>query len=479
MYIDLHCHPAMKPLGKSFKNDATRYENSPIRSKKNSIWYMDKPSSFDKNLNRAITLTKFTQSDFTTLAKGNVKVISASLYPIEKSFVNTRIGDGLLPDGIIGFVTSLTKNRIDYIDNMPDYFSDLEKERDFYAQLHNKEFILDEGKFKYRLVNNFDELESNVERTDENVISVFFSIEGGHVFNCGLDPKKDTAKKAEVLANVDKVKAWDYKPLFITISHHFYNELCGHAKSLSGIAALLLNQKRNMNTGLTNLGKDVIERLLDNTNNNRIYIDVKHMSEKGRQEYYDLLDSKYQNENIPILVSHGAMNGLISYKNNRYGNYSTSRKFMTGAINFYDDELIRIAESGGVLALQMDERRVASKGELKATKKKERENDRKYYRSKLLWNQIQHGGEVLNDAGLDAWKTLAIGTDNDGIIDPINEFWTAKELDMLRVHLEEHANTYMNNEGGNLLPRNQMNPDEIIERVMFGNAYDFLSRYFI
>ena len=77
---------------------------------------MDKPSSFEKNLNRAITLTKFTQSDFTTLAKGNVKVISASLYPIEKSFVNTRIGDGLLPDGIIGFVTSLTKNRIDLFD---------------------------------------------------------------------------------------------------------------------------------------------------------------------------------------------------------------------------------------------------------------------------------------------------------------------------------------------------------------------------
>ena len=478
MYIDLHCHPAMKPLGKSFKKKETRYQNSPDPGQKNSIWYRDKPGSFDKKLNRAITITKFTQSDFTTLAKGKVKVVCASLYPMEKGFVNTRIGDGLFPDMLIGFVVGLTKKRIDYIDDMPDYFSDLVLERDFYKQLHDKEITLDEGKFKYRIVKNFDELKASVEITNENVINVFFSIEGGHVFNCGLESKKNTAIKENVLKNVNEVKSWDSRPLFITLAHHFYNELCGHAKSLEGITAKLLNQKRKMNTPITNLGLEVIERLLDNTNNDRIYIDVKHMGAKVRSQYYNLLESNYQNDDIPIIVSHGAMNGLKEYQNKQYGSYQTSRKFMKGAINIYDEEVIKIARSSGIIGLQLDERRVASTTELKSTRKKERKNERKYFRSLLLWNQIQHAGEVLNDVGMDSWSTLSLGTDYDGIIDPINEFWTATELDELNIHLKVHANNYMNLNGGNLLPKNQKDPDEIIERVMFGNAYNFLSRYF-
>ena len=147
---------------------------------------------------------------------------------------------------------------------------------------------------------------------------------------------------------------------------------------------------------------------------------------------------------------------------------------MKGAINFYDEELIRIAKSGGVLGLQLDERRVANKSELRSTKRKEGKNDRKYYRSLLLWNHIQHAGEVLNNAGLDAWNTLCLGTDCDGIIDSIDEFWTAKELDVLNIYLKKHANKYMNSSDGKLLTKNLIDPDEIIEKVMFERAGQFL-----
>lgn len=34
MFIDLHCHPAMKPLGKSFLKESTRFVNSPNRKQK-------------------------------------------------------------------------------------------------------------------------------------------------------------------------------------------------------------------------------------------------------------------------------------------------------------------------------------------------------------------------------------------------------------------------------------------------------------
>ena len=151
---------------------------------------------------------------------------------------------------------------------------------------------------------------------------------------------------------------------------------------------------------------------------------------------------------------------------------------MKEAINFYDEEVIKIAKSGGIIGLQLDERRVASKAELKLTRKREGKNERKFYRSLLFWNHIQHAGEVLNDAGLDAWNTLSLGTDYDGIIDPLDEFWTATELDDLKIHLKVHADNYMNLSGAELLPKNRIDPDEIIAKVMFGNAFAFLRRYF-
>ena len=51
--------------------------------------------------------------------------------------------------------------------------------------------------------------------------------------------------------------------------------------------------------------------------------------------------------------------------------------------------------------------------------------------AKLVWNQVRHIAEVLNMKGKYAWGIQALGTDFDGLIDPINGYWTAKEIDDL------------------------------------------------
>ena len=45
-YIDLHCHPSMKPYGKSFSVEPGK--NSQNRREKNSIWFYDSPNFFEK-----------------------------------------------------------------------------------------------------------------------------------------------------------------------------------------------------------------------------------------------------------------------------------------------------------------------------------------------------------------------------------------------------------------------------------------------
>jgi hypothetical protein len=82
-YIDLHCHPAMKPYGRSFSVSPT-HSNSPDPAKPNSLWYYDPPSLTDKLLNYTGGLTKFSQANATALAYGNVHIVCPSLYPLEK-----------------------------------------------------------------------------------------------------------------------------------------------------------------------------------------------------------------------------------------------------------------------------------------------------------------------------------------------------------------------------------------------------------
>ncbi len=155
----------------------------------------------------------------------------------------------------------------------------------------------------------------------------------------------------------------------------------------------------------------------------------------------------------------------------------TAQKLQATSINFYDEELVMIARSGGILGLQLDERRVASEQTLKTTRHATRRHKIMHYRSELLWNQIQHILEVLDAEGLFAWDCMAIGSDYDGIIDPLNAFWTAEELPYLSDFLERHAYNYL------LKDRikhdfNKLDAGAIVDRIMGLNALAFLKAYF-
>ena len=98
-FIDMHCHPALKPFGQSFPENI----NSQDINDKNCIWHYDPPNWWDKLRNRVLTVTKFSQSNFSALAKGNIKIINASLAPIEKGFFVSRFGSGNVIDCILNF----------------------------------------------------------------------------------------------------------------------------------------------------------------------------------------------------------------------------------------------------------------------------------------------------------------------------------------------------------------------------------------
>jgi microsomal dipeptidase-like Zn-dependent dipeptidase len=329
------------------------------------------------------------------------------------------------------------------------------------------------------LVRNYFEIEEikkqNTSGGKFHTICVVLSIEGLHVLNTGL---KQPSNEIEVLANLEKIKDWEFRPFFVTIAHHFWNQLCGHSESLTGIILKFADQSEGLGTGFTILGRKVLERMLDNTNEKRIIPDIKHMSVQARKDYYQMLDSgKAIFRDIPVIASHAACNGLKSFDDPIVALPATANKLNPATINLFDEELIRIAKSKGIIGLQLDERRIVNKKTLKKTRHSLKRNKIMHYRSELLWNQVQHIAEVLDTEGLFAWDCMVIGSDFDGIIDSLNGFWTAEELPYLADFLERHAYNYMlshklkNSE-------NILKVDEIIARIMSLNGRNFLKSYF-
>lgn len=473
-YIDFHCHPAMKPFGKSFKRN--KVINSKNQNSKKSIWYYDPPTLLDKLFNFVLGLTKFSQANFTSLAKGDVQIICASLYPIEKWFFENKIKNEFIQDLTANFATGVGKKRVDAVQAMTDYFKDLEMEYDFYKQLDGRIFKLRQGTFRYKLVRNYKDIKKYTEDSTMkvNTICVVLSIEGMHVLHNNINSAPD---KASIMANIQKIKKWERPPFFVTVAHHFWNHFCGHARSFTSLVRKKVDQSEGLYRGFTKLGEEVVHSLLDDSNGKRILIDIKHMSVESRKDYYALLKSDPKYKDVPIIVSHGACNGMISFADRTASGSSVAKTFKRANINFFNEELIRIVKSKGIFALQLDERRVANKKTLKKTKNSILRNKIMHYRSKLLWNQIQHFLEVLDNEGRFAWDYIALGSDFDGIIDPLNAFWTAEELPYLADFLERHAFNFMS-KAKLKVKKNIIDADEIVSRVMSTNGKRFLEKYF-
>lgn len=479
-YIDLHCHPSLKPYGKSFKYEPPK-QNRLNSGRKNSIWHYSPPNFLERQVNRVLTLTKFTQTDLTALAKADCNVAVISLYPFEKHFLKDKmLGFKFIPDLLVNLAAGVSQKRIDNLRNHSSYFQDLKDEYAYYMQLHNMAQIIDGVTYTYRLVNSYSDIENNINTstTDRKIISLVNTIEGAHAFETGLDRDKNTADETTVLNHIDIVKNWEHRPFFITLAHHFYNEICGHARSI-GIGLIKKQQNRGLNSDITDLGFKVIDKLLDNSENKRILIDVKHMSTASRKTYYQLLETNYANENIPIIVSHGAVNGKRSIVEWEASDSKLSKAFSDVDINFYDSEILRIAKSKGIFGLQLDERRIASKSAIRSSRIYWPNKKRRYKnKSELIWNQVEHIAEILNKNDLFCWETVAIGSDFDGIVNPIKGLWTSENIETIKPYLIEKAQDYLDNNGRNLKTQNQISAQEIIDRLLFINADEFLKRNF-
>lgn len=463
-FADLHCHPNLKTYGHSFDRGSSEV--------KQNVWHYQPPGAVSKLINILLGITSFTQADFTTLSKGGARIIFASLYPFEKGFFINSAGSGPLSAWLSDKITGIGYKRVRNLQKHTDYFSDLEREYQFFNN-SPKSFSLDGEEYLWNMAGSYEDVVRAVQ--NENEIAVILTIEGAHVFNSGLSQYGRSTSEEEIMENIRRVKGWDYPPLFITFAHNFSNDFCGHAHSLEPIRRFV-DQSKGLNSGFSELGKKVLHSLLSSENGRPVYIDIKHMSSRSRKEYFELLQSDYANDLPPTIVSHGAVNGLSL---NEPSKVSPDSMFYPTDINFFDEEVVQIGMTGGLFAIQFDSRRIAKS---KFVRKKIRSlfNDHDIeIAAEVIWNQIWYIAKLLDRKDLFAWGTACIGSDYDGTIDPLPGIWTTEYFSKLNDILLKKADICLNSNKDLTLKENtSISPEEIAERFFLGNSMEFLKRFY-
>lgn len=463
--IDLHVHSSIKSFGMSFEKNA----NPNSIDDKSCIWFEDNHDSYSEGVETYLGLARYRQSDFTNLTDGNCRIACISLYPLEKEFTN--LPNPLKPRrrDLLNYVTGIGKKRIKQIKSDDyNYFEEYKKEYAFLEQLNNQ--IPQGGNRKYKFLEKTDNIEAS------SALFIIPTVEGCH-FLCDGNDTSDMYNWRFIEENIEFIKTQKYPLFFVSLAHHFYNNLCTHAKSFYKLVGNVLDQKNGMDDfehsspykPISDFGEGLIDLLLSTKNGTRrrVLIDLKHMSKKARERYYDILKSnKYKNQSIPVIFSHCAFD-------------------FTGEehINLNFNDIYQVYLTRGIIGIELDQRILGyNKREINGEKSD-------YANAFFVWKQIKaiaehafvsfNGKPEYQDIADNPWQCIAIGSDYDGIINPLDSYKDASYMAVLHDNLILHLENYWNHSP--FIPKNHngMNAADVIHAIMYQNAYNFIVKHYI
>jgi len=498
IFIDIHCHPSMKPFYSSINH-----------SDKKNIWEFIPENTICENIckNKKKNerkkkslgeMIRYSQMNLDSCYKGDVRVLFISLYPIERGWFNERkLADLFTKDKVIARMASCSsgidinivneiRNAIDGNNISINYFDDLVRE---YHYLNSDQAKSKDINKQFVIVNSFDEVNDILSNPDDKRIILILSIEGGHSlckFESFHDLKNTPYKKVNsaiyeefdkyrkiYFDHIDVIKGrknysikldgkqhsvkFVHTPFYITFAHHFWNLLCGHTDSFGFKTDLVLNQSLGKGKGFTKLGIDVLHKLLQKSKTERrILIDIKHFSVKSRMEFYSIWEKEFysKGDGFPIISSHTAVNGRDDYFamiHNDDGNETAyyNSFYNTSSINMFDHDIKMIHKSDGLIGLILNETRlpgIESTEVLKYNKKKikycddtvqieELKSENKQEYLKCITANIFHIVRVINNKS--AWSIITIGSDFDGMIDALDSYTRAEDFSDLAKDLAD------------------------------------------
>lgn len=582
MIFDFHSHNTIRPYHTADKaiNKLPNQDH----------WNISERSSRSERRYKALVrflskqLAIDNQSHFRAYVDGDARTVCTALYPIEQGFTEVRNFLASVAENVfinekklIAAVIGISEEAVDTISATNyKYFISLVRETD--------NLILNQGLpnryapgRSYQVVHNFNQIENNLAEVKK--ISVLLTVEGAHSFisrgmiGDQVDLKAEALKPqspvmdALLLQMQANINAYRTKyPLFsVTFAHHFYNLLCGHAPTLPEIA-FDQGAKTYFNLGISEYGKKIIHFLLKREPR-RVLIDTKHMSYRSRIDYHDIIKeiNALGQDQIPIIQTHTGVSGRPSMRelakkepNHKMNPVSwekdngpdwpkgfrrkIQKTLETSPLNLFDDEVIEIIASNGLMGIMLDEKRILGKrlpaftdklslvhgkvtmiidpadmnlanykgvksqlaiycyaikrlekevekatGNALARKKKELQEVRLLHAQvrnilrptccAIFLNQVLYLARVVN--GPSIYRHICIGTDFDGVINSLDAYPDASYLTEFRDDLRRYwKRKIANGETDFDTLRFGIEVDTIIDNIFWGNAENFLKKYF-
>lgn len=524
LFADLHAHAFLRPF-ESRANDNDTMSDDPNNI--SSIWneYNLPKDSLRHIIGEYAGFTTYSQSDFTSTINSAVRLIGISLYPPESGFF--KIPNSTTFDKILGLlrvkdfaelelghvVSSFTKNNVKKIkDDAYDYFQETLRQLNYiqhgpftpdasncvgtvYSQIKNACYKIVRTAADVDLINS------------DPIIQIFLTIEGGNALwsnttfaNGDIYNGRNFDRyigNAQLLT-YQALNAADYRnqitkdivenhsetlnPLWskdacnmvmqnlrqlisttklfsFTLAHHYYNGLCGHCDSLQPVTSLgLTDQSFGKDSDITPLGYKVINELLKNN----ILVDVKHMSWKARQSYYRFRANNYPQ--MPVVWSHGCVSGRKAIGDKDFIDTWNPNPFYQQNINMFDDDIFETVRSNGMIGIEFDQR----------------VNGVQASSIETLWKHFQYIAERIatmqRTPERTVWDYTCLGTDFDGVIHPVDQFQTYRDMSSFEDFLLEHITNYMQHPPANFQPQDLLDADEILARLSFKNLVWFVKQ---
>lgn len=508
-YFDFHLHPTLKSL----------FSENTDHSQKFSPW-----DEFDTNcipfmLKWCSEIARIlrSQANLTQLARQDCNLVCLALYIPEVGM----IGNDLISTASKGKMGKyLQKEKIDKIISGNPY--QLLRTDDWNTLTNAASFGINDKKVKPIFsAADYDE-------NDTNTIHVVFSVEGCHTLASGLR----TFDVDTIIANIDDLRS-KLPLLSINVTHLEQSTLCNHAYGI-----LFVDNGPFIPTGkgIKPNGFKVIKHCYEN----KIMIDVKHMSLMSRWQLYQVRKSfEFETINQPVVATHVGFTGIsISeipryiYDHNKrrrdkyyqvvhgkvvkYGDKFIHPAFNPSSINLYDEDIINILESGGLIGLSLDKRILGYQALVEPSDQSRPDYPlEEEFISADEWGSFFNGtyGEAFDDGECLTWKDLeyigpvdldeyhlrhfmahllhlvvvarkneydvnkalkqvCIGSDFDGLINPVDCCDTINDLSQLQKMFEDNFVEFAE-ESGVELPAG-FSVKQLSADLFFNNGRDFV-----
>ncbi len=454
--IDIHAHPTFRPFA---------FQQVGITDKASLRYKSGRFSNFG--------IANYNQTDLFDLQYGNVKIIFANLYSFEQEWVMPEHLSQPVTNIIASTYLDLPESRINQVRSKDyNYFDQLQKEYQFLEE----QVKIQQPPYAI-LPKTQTELKENL---DKNKIIFIPAVEGGHSFISGNAATIRQGIDADsIIKNIKLFK--EQAPLFyVTLAHHFNNGFIQHAYSIYGQGEGLFDQSQMPDKAITQAGWRIIKCLLSISDEcqdtRKVYLDIKHTGILARKKIYKFIDeiNSYSETKIPIIYSHAAFSGVDKldqlFEISITGGYYHG--FKAYEINLATEDLWAIYKSKGLIGLILDEKKLGRMGLWNFI------FGGKYKWIRMLLRNLLEMVERLikqYDADKDVWDIFALGSDFDGLINPLNRYPTARYYQKLVEEFNEALSVSRRFKKYNF----GYKPIDITRKIFWQNALDFTLKHFI